>query len=230
MSHELRTPLTSVIGYSEMMLEGLGGPLTPEQREYLGIIMEKGENLLQLITSILDITKIEAGRVRLVVSEVELSQLIRDAVSTVMPHARKKGVQLVCDAASVPRVQCDREKVRQCLINLVSNAVKFTGDGGTVTVGAQLEGEERIALVVSDTGIGIAQEHLPRLWDVFYQVDGSSTREYGGAGLGLAIVKSFAEAHGGDVQVRSTPGAGSTFSMVLPLRAGAARAASAQSA
>jgi two-component system sensor histidine kinase BarA len=226
MSHELRTPLTSVIGYSEMMLEGLGGPLTREQREYLGIIMEKGENLLQLITSILDITKIEAGRVRLVVSEVEMGQLIGDAVSTVMPHARKKGVQLLCDEASVPRVLCDREKVRQCLINLVSNAVKFTSEGGKVTVGARLENEEQIALVVSDTGIGIAAEHLPRLFDVFYQVDGSSTREYGGAGLGLAIVKSFTQAHGGDVQVRSTPGRGSIFSLLLPLRpAGAAASA-----
>jgi two-component system sensor histidine kinase BarA len=232
MSHELRTPLTSVIGYSEMMLEGLGGPLTKEQREYLGIIMEKGENLLQLITSILDITKIEAGRVRLVVSEVEIGQLIRDAVSTVMPHARKKGVQLLCDAGdSAPKVHCDREKVRQCLINLVANAVKFTPANGSVTVGAQTINGERVALFVSDTGIGIGQEHLPRVWDVFYQVDGSSTREYGGAGLGLAIVKSFTEAHGGEVQVRSKPGTGSTFTIVLPQRAcGVARVATAQSA
>ncbi len=232
MSHELRTPLTSVIGYSEMMLEGLGGPLTAEQREYLGIIMEKGENLLQLITSILDITKIEAGRVRLVVSEVELAQLMRDAVSTVMPHARKKGVRLLCDQANaVPKVHCDREKVRQCLINLVSNAVKFTQGGGTVTVGAKAAPGERVALFVSDTGIGIGHEHLAKVWDVFYQVDGSSTREYGGAGLGLAIVKSFTEAHGGEVQVRSNPGSGSTFTMFLPHRpAVVVRVATAQSA
>ena len=132
MSHELRTPLTSVIGYSEMMLEGLGGPLTAEQREYLGIIMEKGENLLQLITSILDISKIEAGRVRLVLSEVDVGQLMRDAVATVLPLARKKGLKVMCE----PRPACrastaDREKLRQCLINLVSNAVKFTPAGGT---------------------------------------------------------------------------------------------------
>jgi signal transduction histidine kinase len=219
MSHELRTPLTSVIGYSEMMLEGLGGPLTAEQREYLGIIMEKGENLLQLITSILDITKIEAGRVRLVISEVEMGQLMRDAVSTVLPHARKKGLTLTCEPThGLPKVLCDREKVRQCLINLVSNAVKFTPAGGTVTVGAQLAPGERVAVYVTDTGIGIGEDHLPKVWDVFYQVDGSSTREYGGAGLGLAIVKSFVEAHGGDVQVRSKTGQGSTFTMLLPLR------------
>ncbi len=225
MSHELRTPLTSVIGYSEMMLEGLGGPLTAEQREYLGIIMEKGENLLQLITSILDITKIEAGRVRLVMSEVELGQLVRDAVSTVLPHARKKGLTLHCEqAASLPKVVCDREKVRQCLINLVSNAVKFTPSGGSVTVGATDLPGERVGLFVSDTGIGIPQEHLAKVWDVFYQVDGSSTREYGGAGLGLAIVKSFVEAHGGQVEVRSVPDSGSTFTMMLPQRGGASAA------
>ncbi len=233
MSHELRTPLTSVIGYSEMMLEGLGGPLTAEQREYLGIIMEKGENLLQLITSILDITKIEAGRVRLVMSEVELGQLVRDAVSTVLPHARKKGLTLHCEhAVNMPKVLCDREKVRQCLINLVSNAVKFTPSGGTVTVGASELPGERVALFVTDTGIGIPEEHVPKVWDVFYQVDGSSTREYGGAGLGLAIVKSFVEAHGGEVQVRSVPESGSTFTMVFPQRgvATAARAPHAKSA
>ncbi|HET9594596.1 MAG TPA: ATP-binding protein [Anaeromyxobacteraceae bacterium] len=226
MSHELRTPLTSVIGYSEMMLEGLGGPLTAEQREYLGIIMEKGENLLQLITSILDITKIEAGRVRLVLSEVDLAQVMRDAVSTVLPHGRKKGLTFGVEAApSVPKVFCDREKVRQCLINLVSNAVKFTPAGGTVTLAAREAPGGRVEVSVIDTGIGIPPEHLSKVWDVFYQVDGSSTREYGGAGLGLAIVKSFVEAHGGEVHVLSQPSRGSTFSLVLPVRAGPTRAA-----
>ncbi len=218
MSHELRTPLTSVIGYSEMMLEGLGGPLTAEQREYLGIIMEKGENLLQLITSILDISKIEAGRVRLVLSDVDVAQLLKDAVATVLPIARKKGLKVACEPGAAPRLQGDREKLRQCLVNLASNAVKFTPAGGTLTVSAEALPGERVALKVTDTGIGIAEEHLPRLFDVFYQVDGSTTREYGGAGLGLAIVKSFADAHGGEVTVVSRPGVGSTFSLVLPSR------------
>jgi signal transduction histidine kinase len=218
MSHELRTPLTSVIGYSEMMLEGLGGPLTAEQREYLGIIMEKGENLLQLITSILDISKIEAGRVRLVLSEVDVAQLLKDAVATILPLARKKGLKVACEPGASPRLTGDREKLRQCLVNLASNAVKFTPAGGTLTVSAEPIPGERVALKVVDTGIGIAEEHLRRVFDVFYQVDGSSTREYGGAGLGLAIVKSFAEAHGGEVTVASRPGAGSTFALVLPVR------------
>ena len=135
MSHELRTPLTSVIGYSEMMLEGLGGPLTAEQREYLGIIMEKGENLLQLITSILDISKIEAGRVRLVLSEVDAAQIMRDAVATLLPLARKKGLQgRPASRCALPRILADRDKLRQCLVNLCSNAVKFTPAGGTITV------------------------------------------------------------------------------------------------
>jgi two-component system, NarL family, sensor histidine kinase BarA len=222
MSHELRTPLTSVIGYSEMMLEGLGGPLTAEQREYLSIIMEKGESLLQLITSILDISKIDAGRVRLVISEVDLPQIMRDAVATVAPLARKKGLKVTCEPADALRVHCDREKIRQSLINLVNNAVKFTPAGGSVTVSAQTLPDDRVSLLVADTGIGIGADHLPRIFDVFYQVDGSSTREYGGAGLGLAIVKSFVEAHGGQVKVESTTGKGTTFSILLPLRATAA--------
>jgi signal transduction histidine kinase len=218
MSHELRTPLTSVIGYSEMMLEGLGGPLTAEQREYLGIIMEKGENLLQLITSILDISKIEAGRIRLVLSEVDPGQLMRDAIATVLPLARKKGLKVACEPGTLPRLHCDREKVRQCLVNLCTNAVKFTPAGGSVTVSAEPATGDRLAIRVADDGIGIADDLIARVFDVFFQIDGSSTREYGGAGLGLAIVKSFAEAHGGEVQVRSKVGAGSTFSLVLPLR------------
>jgi two-component system, NarL family, sensor histidine kinase BarA len=226
MSHELRTPLTSVIGYSEMMLEGLGGPITAEQREYLGIIMEKGENLLQLIVSILDISKVEAGRVRLMVSEVELGQLLRDAVQSMLPQARKKGVQLgAAVAGALPLVECDRDKVRQSLLNLLSNAVKFTPSGGSVEVRAQALAGDRVAVSVSDTGIGIPEALLARVFDVFYQVDNSSTREFGGAGLGLAIVKSFVEAHGGEVQVRSAPGKGSTFTLVLPRRASAALAA-----
>ena len=217
MSHELRTPLTSVIGYSEMMLEGLGGPLTSEQREYLGIIMEKGENLLQLITSILDISKIEAGRVRLVLSEIDAGQVMRDAVATVLPLSRKRGLKMVCEPPAVPRIHADRDKLRQCLVNLCSNAVKFTPAGGKITVSAQTAPGDRVAIHVTDNGIGIAEEHLERVFDVFYQVDGSSTREYGGAGLGLAIVKSFVEAHGGAVSVRSRPGEGSTFTVLLPV-------------
>ncbi|BDG09680.1 ATP-binding protein [Anaeromyxobacter paludicola] len=227
-SHELRTPLTSVIGYSEMMLDGMGGALTGEQREYVSIIMEKGENLLHLITSILDITKIEAGRVRVLLSDVDLSQVLRDACDTVRPAALKKGLTLSCEVdPALPEVRCDREKVRQALVNLAFNAVKFTPAGGAVTLSARPHGAERVALEVRDTGIGIAPEHLKKIFDTFYQVDGSSTREHGGVGLGLSIVKSFAEAHGGEVTVASTPGQGSAFTLLLPRRAEPAAASAA---
>jgi signal transduction histidine kinase len=207
-----------------MMLEGIGGPLTREQKEYLAIIMEKGENLLHLITSILDLTKIEAGRVRLVLSEVEIGQFVADAAATLLPQARKKRIQISADVErDLPAMICDREKVRQGLLNLLSNAFKFTPEGGAIRVVARRAPGDRIAIAVEDTGIGIADEHLSRIFDVFYQVDGSETREYGGAGLGLSIVKSFAEAHGGEVQVRSTPGQGSTFTLLLPRETSPAR-------
>jgi signal transduction histidine kinase len=153
-----------------------------------------------------------------VISEVDAGQLMKDAASTVVPHARKKGIQLVCEPGDLPRITCDREKVRQCLINLANNAVKFTPAGGTITVAAEPRGD-KLALLVRDTGIGIAEENIRKIFETFYQVDGSSTREYGGAGLGLAIVKSFVDAHAGEVQVTSEPGKGSTFTLVLPLQA-----------
>jgi signal transduction histidine kinase len=142
---------------------------------------------------------------------------MRDAVATVLPLARKKGLRVACEPATIPRIQADRDKLRQCLVNLCSNAVKFTPAGGVITVAAEAEGPDRVAIRVSDNGIGISEEHLDKVFDVFYQVDGSSTREYGGAGLGLAIVRSFVEAHGGKVHVRSTPGNGSVFVMTLPV-------------
>jgi signal transduction histidine kinase len=114
-------------------------------------------------------------------------------------------------------VQCDREKIRQALINLVSNAVKFTPSGGAVSVEARADGDDRVAISVTDTGIGIAPQNLARVFDVFFQVDGSTTREFGGAGLGLAIVKSYVEAHAGSVKVASAPGAGATFTLSLPV-------------
>jgi signal transduction histidine kinase len=155
---------------------------------------------------------------------VDVAQLVKDAAATVLPHARKRGVQVSCEPADLPRVTCDREKIRQCLINLANNAVKFTPQGGTVTLAAEKRGE-RIALAVRDTGIGIAEDHQKRIFETFYQVDGSSTREYGGAGLGLAIVKSYVEAHGGEVRVESAVGRGTTFTVVLPQRAATAAVA-----
>lgn len=225
-SHELRTPLTSVIGYSEMLLEGLAGPLREEQREYVGTIMEKGESLLHLISGILDISKIEKGVQEIVRQRVRPETLVESAVSTVKPQAQKKDLHLEIDApAGLPDIHVDVYKVRQVLINLLGNAVKFTAKGGLVTVRARAAGPmgaspESVCFEVVDDGIGIPEDKLDRIFDVFFQVDNTSTREYGGTGLGLAIVKNFVESHGGNVAVVSRLGEGSTFSFTLPAGSG----------
>jgi len=238
-SHELRTPLTSVIGYSEMLIEGLAGEMKPEQVEYVKTIMEKGENLLQIISSILDISKIESGKVQLSLTEVDVAEIARAAVSTVLPQAQKGELQLLTEIErGLPRIPADRAKVRQCMVNLLANAVKFTPKSGTITLSlARYTGPRRslpddpdgafglfepkenhfIKIAVIDTGIGIPADKLERVFDTFYQVDNSPTREYGGTGLGLSIVRSYIEAHGGEVWVDSSSGEGSTFSFLLPI-------------
>ena len=222
-SHELRTPLTSIMGYSEMLSQGLGGPLNDEQSEYVQTILDKSETLLRLIASILDISQIEAGKVRLTFEPVEIASVIRSSLSSVAPQAQKKNILL---QLSVPerqtRATADREKLRQAVVNLLANAVKFTPEGGRVSVSLtetafqpELEAEG-YRICVEDNGIGIAPEHHRHIFQSFYQVDSSSTREFGGAGLGLAIVKSFVEGHGGLVWVESELGRGSRFIAVLP--------------
>jgi two-component system sensor histidine kinase BarA len=231
-SHELRTPLTSIIGYSEMLSEGLAGPLADEQLEYVRTIMEKGESLLGLITSLLDLTKIEAGKLRLVAAPFSLGELVQTAITSVHPQAAKKGLSIQVDLSSgLQRPELDGEKIRQCLVNLLGNAVKFTPRGGRITVratrsvrtpgsgGGRFDGPESyFELAVEDTGVGIPADQRERIFDTFYQVDGSSTREYGGTGLGLSIVRSYVEAHGGEVLVDSEVGKGSTFTLILPWR------------
>lgn len=229
-SHELRTPLTSIIGYAEMLIEGLAGPLTPEQMEYLETIMDKGERLLHLITSILDVTRVESGRLRLEPEPVDLQEALVTAVSNILPQAKKKGIAVEIDARPpVETAVIDPQRLQQCLVNLLSNAVKFTPEGGTVVVVAEeapqvpsraqgrFDGPESyFAIRVRDTGIGIPEEALERIFDSFYQVDGSATREYGGVGLGLSIVKSYVEAHGGEILCESEVGKGTTFTLILP--------------
>jgi two-component system sensor histidine kinase BarA len=240
-SHELRTPLTSVIGYSEMLTEGLAGELNAEQHQYVRTIMEKGENLLALISSILDFSKVESGNLRLNIGPTNLREVVRAASSTVVPMARKQQVSIdLVIGDDVPVIQADAEKVRQALINIIANAIKFNRKGGRVVVEAQRVmvkpqpkkgaeelpaafapvDEEMVQLTITDTGIGIPKEKLARIYDSFYQVDNSSTREYGGTGLGLAIAKSFVEAHGGTIQAQSEVGRGSTFRIWLPIEHG----------
>jgi signal transduction histidine kinase len=225
-SHELRTPLASIIGYSEMLAEGLAGPLNPEQLQYVRTIVEKGESLLTLISSILDLSQIEAGKLRLAVGPVDLGSIIQTAVSSVAPQAQRKGVEVEVrlPPGPQPRLAGDANKLRQVVVNLLANAVKFTASGGRVSVvmseaGPVAElGAQGFRVSVEDTGVGIRPDQFEFIFQSFYQVDGSSTREHGGAGLGLAIVKSLVEGHGGRVSVESEFGRGSRFTVVLPLR------------
>jgi signal transduction histidine kinase len=223
-SHELRTPLTSVIGYSEMLLEGLAGPLAQEQRDYVQTIMDKGESLLHLISGILDISKIEKGAQEIVRQPARPEMLIESALSFVRPQAAKKRLSLTVDLeAELPVLMVDPYKVRQVLLNLIGNAVKFTPEEGRVEVRVRRQGAEpgqrgeQVRFEVRDTGIGIPADKLDRIFDTFFQVDNSSTREYGGTGLGLAIVKNFVESHGGRVAVQSELSRGSTFVFTLPV-------------
>jgi two-component system, NarL family, sensor histidine kinase BarA len=224
-SHELRTPLTSIIGYSEMLSEGLAGPLAPEQHDYVKTIMEKGETLLKLISSILDISQIEAGKVRLNFDSMDVTELVSSAVSSIKPQAAKKGVTLETKIPpGMMRVIGDKDRLRQVFVNLLTNALKFTSRGGRIGVlvteiGLQSEfNAQGYRVLIEDTGIGISGDQFEKIFNSFYQVDSSSTREFGGAGLGLSIVKSFVEGHGGLVRVESEVGQGSRFTVMLPIK------------
>ncbi|MEN9797118.1 MAG: hypothetical protein RL653_814 [Pseudomonadota bacterium] len=225
MSHELRTPLTAVIGYAEMLGTGLAGELTAEQQDYVSIIREKGDALLSLISSVLDIGMIQAGRVKLAVHPMPLSELLRTSVNSLRPQAQKKGVRLELRPPEQDvMVTVDRVKLRQVLVNLLNNAVKFTPPGGRVAVSTALSeldpvlGVAGYTVVVEDTGPGIPAEHQARIFEAFYQVDGSTTREHGGVGIGLAVVKAFTEAHGGRVELDSRPGQGTRFTVRVPFK------------
>ncbi|RME64835.1 MAG: response regulator, partial [Alphaproteobacteria bacterium] len=229
MSHELRTPLNAVIGYAEIVEEDLADEGITASGEDLRKIKSSANHLLSLINDILDLSKIEAGRMDLDIHEFSLSQLIEDAVATVEPLARQHGNRLAVDtAAAHVTMQSDSTKLRQALLNLLSNACKFT-EHGTVSLRARaLDGAgeaEMVEITVSDTGIGMSQEQIDGLFQAFMQADPSVTRKFGGTGLGLAITQRFARMMGGDVTVASRVGEGSTFYLRLPRRLDAKGAA-----
>ncbi len=232
-SHELRTPLTSILGYSEMLAEGMCGPLTKDQLEFVQTIRMKGDQLLRLILSLLDLSKLESGTLRMHPIALPIEAILNDAITTVAPTAAKKGVRLVLEPLPpTPYLRADPDRLRQIFVNLVENAVKFTPKGGEVTLSAreiEASGTDERGVVllapvrrelevrVRDSGIGIPPHERNRIFDPFYQVDQSSTREQGGAGLGLAIVKRIVEAHQGQIRVEENTPRGTTFVVRFPL-------------
>jgi signal transduction histidine kinase/DNA-binding response OmpR family regulator len=221
MSHELRTPLNSIIGFSELLADAsLGTFDEPTRKRFVGQIHSSGKHLLQLINDILDLSKVEAGQMDLHMQPVDLEPAVFEAVSTAEPLARVKAIELKSAVETGLGVVADPAKVKQMLLNLLSNAIKFTAERGTVTVAARRSGDWA-ELAVTDTGIGIAPADMGRLFGEFQQLEQGPGRRQEGTGLGLALTKRFAELHGGTVTVESEVGRGSTFTIRLPMTAGA---------
>ncbi len=217
MSHELRTPLNAIIGFSEILAEKMFGEINEKQTEYLQDILESGRHLLSLINDILDLSKIEAGRMELELAEFDLPNAVDNALILVRERASRRGIRL--GSTIDPRLGMiggDERKVKQVLLNLLSNALKFTPEGGRIDVGARLDGE-LAEVSVADTGIGIAPEDQAAVFEEFRQV-GTADKKAEGTGLGLALSRKFIELHGGKIWVKSQVGAGSTFTFTLPLR------------
>jgi len=219
MSHELRTPLNAILGFSELLIDSTNGQFPDATRKrFLEQIHSSGKHLLGLINDILDLSKIEAGQMELRLQMVSVADVVSQVASTVEPLAAQKQIHLEFEAASAGQILADEGKLKQMILNLVANAIKFTPEGGTVTInGARIV--DRLEIVVSDTGIGIAEQDLPRLFMEFQQVDSGTNRKQQGTGLGLALSRSFAILHGGDVRVESELGKGSRFTIDLPFEA-----------
>src|SRR5213075_84446 len=219
MSHELRTPLNSIIGFSEVLREKMFGEVNEKQADYLKDIHDSGRHLLSLINDILDLSKIEAGRMDLELATFDLPTAIGNAVTLVRERAQRQGVTLGTDIDSrLGAFDADERKLKQILLNLLSNAVKFTPQGGRVDVSARLA-SNKVEIAVRDTGAGISAEDQASLFQEFSQVGKDFARKAEGTGLGLALSKRFVELHGGQIRVESAVGKGSIFAFTLPLRA-----------
>jgi len=218
MSHELRTPLNAIIGFSEVLIERLFGDLNEKQDDYLKDIHSSGRHLLNLINDILDLSKVEAGRMELDLSTFDLPTAIANALTLIRERAQKHGIAMAQDVApELGEIVADERKFKQILLNLLSNAVKFTPDGGRIDVKAHGSGDNLI-VAVHDTGIGIAAEDQETVFEEFRQVGRNYTSKQEGTGLGLALTRRFVELHGGRISVDSKPGEGSTFTFTLPLK------------
>jgi len=224
MSHELRTPLNSIIGFSRVILKGIDGPLTDMQRTDLQAIHESGKHLLNLINDILDISKIQAGKMELSFEDVDVHEIIKGVMSTAIALVKDKNIELQQSIPpDLPTIRGDARRIRQMLLNLVGNAAKFTKEGfirveaHSTGSGQAQAGPAEVVISVVDSGLGIPEKRLGAIFEEFTQVDGSSTRSTGGTGLGLSITRQFVEMHGGRIWVKSIPDVGSTFTVALPV-------------
>jgi PAS domain S-box-containing protein len=217
MSHELRTPLNSIIGFTELLYDGEVAATSPEHDDFLGDILRSARHLLQLINDILDLSKVEAGKLTFQAESIDLPVLIAEVIATLRQWASARGVSVHLQVAEeLGPIQLDPGRLRQVLYNYLSNALKFTSEGGTVTIRAFPADADRVTLEVEDTGIGIDSAEVGRLFVKFEQLDSGASKRHAGTGLGLALTKRPAEAQGGTVAVRSVPGRGSVFSVTLP--------------
>jgi PAS domain S-box-containing protein len=220
MSHELRTPLNGIIGFTEFMIDGKPGPLNEKQKEYLGDVLTSGRNLLQLINDLLDLVKVEAGKMHLQAAPFHIGASIGQVCAVMQPLALKKNVTIsTAVAPSLDIVTLDEEKFRQVVYNLLSNAVKFSRAGGRIDISAAIRNEWHFEVSVADDGLGISPEDMPRLFTEFEQFQTGGAPRHRGTGLGLALTRSLVELHGGSIRAESEFGKGSRFIVVLPLAA-----------
>jgi signal transduction histidine kinase len=217
MSHELRTPLNAIIGFAELMHDGRVGAVSETHKEYLGDILVGARHLLQLISDVLDLSKVEAGKMEFHLETVDASRLVGEVREVLRTLIANKGIELSSEVSpEVGEVTVDARRLKQVLYNFLSNAVKFTPAGGRVTIRLSLEDAGHFRMEVEDTGVGIAAEDLGKLFVEFQQLDAGLARQHAGTGLGLALTREIVEAQGGRVGVRSTLGKGSLFFAVLP--------------
>jgi CheY-like chemotaxis protein/anti-sigma regulatory factor (Ser/Thr protein kinase) len=217
MSHELRTPLNAIIGFAQLMHDGKVGAVSAQHQEYLGDILGSARHLLQLINDVLDLSKVEAGKMEFSPESVNLNKLINEVRQVLQALSASKRLTVEVEiSAAVEQLVIDPAKLKQVLYNYLSNAIKFTPEGGRITVRALAEGEDRFRMEVEDTGIGIAAQEIGKLFVEFQQLESGTAKTHQGTGLGLALTKKIVEAQEGRVGVESTPGRGSVFSVVLP--------------
>jgi PAS domain S-box-containing protein len=218
MSHELRTPLNGIIGFAEFMIDGKPGPLNVKQKEYLGDVLASGRHLLQLINDLLDLSKVESGKMTLYPEAFRIASAIEEVCAVMKPLAQPKNIAFTTIIEPpLDVVTLDEQKVKQILYNLLSNAVKFSGDGGQVQISAAIRDASQLVLSVSDNGIGIKAEDITRLFIDFEQLDAGIARRHTGTGLGLALTRRLVELQGGAIHAESEFGKGSRFIVVLPL-------------